>query len=229
MIKHKNNERIILFEDSDVCWDFEGSDPCLMTLIGKKSYASRININPFPCYHHNFDLVYELVNKVEKIFPIGAKPTYYLLPFDTKGQTNGYADANHYYDENLKNGEQNPIDPYIILAGKRICLHPEMTKYLCSHEYCHHIDYWINFCRGEKHESVTRLDKEVAKLHQIEPNSAYGARKWHTNIGEILVNSIRISVFNIAPDFWPHPCIHPNDSLEIKNFWYEMMLKYSIG
>jgi hypothetical protein len=117
-----------------------------------------------------------------------------------------------------------PIDPLIIFSGKRIPIHPGMQRYLVAHEYGHVVDYNITYMRKKE---LNSMDEEYAKMRRIEPDQKMGGRKWHTNIGEILVNDFRIICCDIEPEFWPHQVSHPNDTPEVKKYWEEIKTQYA--
>lgn len=219
-------DRVILFKPENAIWHFDDK-PKYMYKRHDHEWWYQQYFDPFPCYSHNRELVIELAQMAESLFPIKFKPYYFLLPNDTSGRTNGWADRNNNWDDNEKNGEQSGFRPNITLAGKVIPLHPAMTKYLLAHEYSHCVDYWIQYKMGIKDDHVSQFDKDYANLRDIECCDEYGGLRWHKNIGEIIANDIRICIFNAEIDFWPHDCQHPLKNPKIANFWKEMKEKYS--
>ncbi len=215
-------QRIIEVKDEDLYWDWDSSQPTYVTKTPKSCYGGTTKFDPFPCYSHNRDLVTKTVIQVEKFFPIGFNTYYFLFPFEPICRTNGQAQTNTLdYDDNRN---MSTWDGVIELYGKRIPPHPAMTRYLVSHEYGHIVDSWLCRCLDK---GINGLDVEYAQMRGIDYNGGYGGRKWHTNIGEIIANDFRICVTGIEKEFWPHDCKHPDEDDNVKNWWYNAMLKYS--
>lgn len=218
------NDRVILVSDSDMGWNWDDSHPTHYVKSPEASYGSHRKFDPFPCYTHNRDYILEQVKKVEKKFPIGFPTYYFIFPLEPIGRTNGMASQDSIsYDENDRT--QNTWNGIVELYGKRIPIMPAMSRYLVAHEYGHVVDSWINRCL---HKGSNGLDKEYAKMRGVDYNLKYGGRNWHTEIGEIIANDFRIAVCEIEPEFWPHPCPHPNEDVKVRDWWYEAMLKYSV-
>lgn len=218
---------IHLFERDDLQWPFHdgpNGGPSLTTLR-RRAYANEIKVDPFPCYSHDLEYVTELVEKVEAAFPIGFQTAWYLLPCESGSRTNGYAQRDWVY----KDGESREWDPLIVLSGKRIPIHPAMTRYLVAHEYGHVVQWWIEHQRDIKDEHpLTQFDREYAELRGIEPNGGYGGLRWHANIGELIANDFRICVAKAEVEFWPHPGFeHPKNLPAVKRFWKRMVREHA--
>lgn len=212
--------RVILLKDEELQQGFGDDKPYFSVKIADCDYPEILNVDSFPCYHHNRDLVVELAAKCEKIFPINPKPHYIIVPFEGVCRTNGQASHSHLY----RDGESISY-PYIVLWGKRT-VPGLMTTYLVGHEITHNIESFI--CRKRGFEANTfKFREEYAKMRGVEANYNYGARRWHTNIGEIIANDGRICCFNIEPNFWPHDCEHPKNLLHVNQFWSDLMMEYS--
>ena len=109
-----NMGRVIAFTREDVYWPFRGN-PRLRTRPSD-GYGSTVEIDPFPAYAHDVALVTEVMGCVESRFPIQAAPTFYLLPHEDIGRTNGYASKDYIY----KNGSEREWEGYVVLSAKRI-------------------------------------------------------------------------------------------------------------
>jgi hypothetical protein len=218
------NERIKLVTDNQFGWNWDDSNPTYYDKTPNSQWGTHTKFDPFPCYNHNPNLVTDIARKVEARFPIGFETYWFIFSYEPISRTNGQASLNtiRYAD----NGEKAEWDGVIHLYGKRIPLHPAMTRYLVAHEYGHIVDSWICRCRGLDGNG---MDEEYAKLRGLENNQGYGGRKWHTNIGEIIANDFRIAVCGIESEFWPHEIEHPDNVPVVNQFWYEMMLKYGKG
>ena len=219
--------RVILLDPKDLNYPFSGKPSFPIKPFGAE-YTENLYIGDlFPCYTHNRDLVLECAARCEKIFPIGFPITWYILPFEDDSRTNGYATVTRLYNSK-KNKEAYQFSPYIVLWGKRISIHPAMSRYLCYHECGHQLDNWICYCRGYK-DGASDFDKEYAEMRGIECYAGYGGLKHHLNIGEIIANDARICVFGAEREFWAHECEHPDKLPHVHEFWYKMMLTYGKG
>lgn len=218
------NERIKVISDSDVSWNWDDSHPTFYTKTSSSTWGTHVKFDPFPCYSHDSKLVKEMASVVEECFPIGFDVYYFLFPYETIGRTNGQASVNTIEYPDKEKEVKGTWDGVIELYGKRIPIHPAMTRYLVAHEYGHIIDSWICNRRSLEYNG---LDEDYAKLRGIDNNQKYGGRKWHTNVGEIIANDIRICLFNVEPEFWPHECEHPLKNQKVIDFWGEMKDKYS--
>lgn len=219
------NQRVKLIKDTDINWDWDGNYPYYYTRTPNSKYGGTyVKFDPFPCYAHDYNLIIKEIEKVEKLFPVEFETFYFIFPFESIGRTNGQASTNIIEYENREKNKKSTWDGVIDFFGKRIPPHPGMTRYLVSHEYSHIIDNWI--CR-EMGLEQNGLDKEYAKLRNIPYDDKYGGRKWHSNIGEIIANDIRIVIFNTETEFWPHDCKHPMEDANVISYWKEMKKKYS--
>src|SRR5215208_4010325 len=117
------NRRVIAIGTGDLQWPF--SRPPYITTRPRhpKAHGYAIDVDPFPCYPHDTALVRETAARVESLFPMGWMPNYYLLPFEEVGRTNGHSNRHSIY---IEGEDPSPYEPYIVLSGKRIPLHPAM-------------------------------------------------------------------------------------------------------
>jgi hypothetical protein len=218
-------KRVTLFKDKDVKYPFDNNAKPSLSLKLPGTYGHTEYIDPFPCYHHDRDLVIAEAKKAEAAFPLGSPPHYFILPFDTTSYTNGWASYERVWNYGGK--DINLLVPWIGLSGKRIVLHPAMTKYLVAHEYGHCVQYWIEYRTGIKQKSPSSFEREYANIRGITCNRDYGARKWHRNIREIIVNDFRIIMTGAEVDFWPHEVDHPLNCKAIQKHWKKLKKKYS--
>jgi hypothetical protein len=208
--------RVITLTREDIYWPFRGEPQIFTQPVNANTYKSSVNVDPFPAYAHDAELVRQVMQKVEDSFPIEHSPDYYLLPCEDVGRTNGYAQRDWIYNGS---GEERTYEGHVILSAKRIPPHPAMTRYLVAHEYGHHVQWAIETKRGMKDESVSELTREYMALRPGTQNGD-GGGLWHSKTGELFANDFRILVAGVEPEFWPHDGFpHPHDCDAVRAFW----------
>lgn len=197
--------------DRDLCWPFNGAGPAFPVIDG--SYTRSEKVDPFPCYAHSAGLVRAELGRAASLFPLPFAVHVYVSHFETEGRTNAHASPGYDYQAEMVNGEYPIGTGTIVLSGKRIPLHPAMTRYLVSHEYGHLVEYYL------KRKGLLDLD-EYSRLRGIPAEQpAYGGRTWHLTRGEIFANDFRIVVCSREPEFWPHEVPHPTDLRQLVEWW----------
>lgn len=171
-------------------WTFQGE--CLFDL---GSDSAVVQLDGFPGYAHDPDLVYEVAARVLEVWPAGSELVYWCPDRESLYRTNAFA-------QRLFSGRTS-WTAHIVLSGKRTPLHPAVTRFLVAHELGHHVEWWIERARGYE-EGEVRL--EYAALRGIEPRRASGGR-WHDAIGEIFADDFRLLIAGIEMEHWPHPGI----------------------
>jgi hypothetical protein len=192
-----------------LCWPFD-SEPYFIVSGG--DYVRHEKVDPFPGYAHSALLVENMCDDLNEVMPCGGQTDIYLPEWEGQGRTNGHECQQSYYDEKGRFGAT------IVLSGKRIPIHPAMTRYLVTHEYGHVVEDWVQFTYG-----VTNLRYAYCKdLRAHESHSKYyGGKTWHAAPGEIFANDFRVVVAQAELDFWPHePVPFPYD-VKIQSFWHK--------
>jgi hypothetical protein len=212
------NDRIIKFSHSDLLWSFGSKNPYIM--LPTLPYHHTEYVDPFPCYSHDLDYITKIAASCEETINLKFKPQYFIMPFESESRTNAYACENKDYPE--KDSEAK-LNPYIVFHGKRICIHPAMSRYLVAHELGHIIHYNL--------EAIMKVDnddfkKEYASLRGVDFHKKYGGLNWHNSISEIIANDIRILLFGNELEFWQHEVCFPTKSPKVVDFWKEMKNKY---
>jgi hypothetical protein len=208
------DERVIALKPEDLEWSLQGSEGPHFYTRPRKAYKRSVSVDPFPAYAHSRDMVAEIAAQVEASFPVPYPPDYYLLPFEVTSRVNGWASHEDVWDK--VTGKSTEWEPHIILSGKRIPVHPAMTRYLVAHEYGHVVDLVVGKKRGLTED---QFDQEYIKLR---PGSSvnYGGGRWHQNVGELIANDFRIVITGIEDEFWPHEGFsHPRDTPKVREFW----------
>jgi hypothetical protein len=86
-----------------------------------------------------------------------------------------------------------------------------MTRYILAHEYGHHVQFYMDFMKGDVLPEYQAMRGGSIK---------YAARQWHQNVGELFANDFRILVAGIEMDFWPHPGFdHPHKNKDVQRWW----------
>lgn len=201
---------VVLVESLE--WPFE-QPPQFRIGWGSSTYP--VKADPFPCYAHDIELVRKIAGRVERIFPIGREVIIYCPRFDVEGRTNGFTQRGWDWSEEVP----RPWNASIVLAGKRIPLHPAMTRYLVTHEYGHVAEYWIEQLRGYKQDR-NEIHAEYAKIRGENKGKFYGGGQWHAQLGEVFANDFRILVCEAEEEFWPHPDYpRPEDVPAVREWW----------
>jgi hypothetical protein len=164
------------------------------------SYARQVKVDPTPAYAHDGRLARHELDGLQQVAPLPLPIAIWLLDQETDGRTNGTYYDDFAYGTEPVDGSYPPVG-IIVLAGKRIPIHPAMTRYLVSHEYGHGVMYHLARVRGLKSHELL-----VDYRDRCRPTTShdYGCGKWHANVGELFANDFRILVARREEEFWPH-------------------------
>jgi hypothetical protein len=198
-----------IIEVTDLHWPFEAQP---YVLRGR----TRMTVDPFPCYAHDTKLVRKLLKDVEARSIRVKDGTLYISHFEEESRTNGYA-AQSYDEWDEVTGKWVPAQ-IIVLQGKRIPIHPAMTRYLVPHEFGHIVENKIQAALGIEEHNREPLLSGYAKLRKLEYSDGYGARRWHLNTGEVFANDFRC-LLGYETDFWPHAGIKQELNKPTKDWW----------
>lgn len=209
------DRRVVEITDEQVIHPFHGAP---YVIAGR-----RTQVDTFPCYPHNPTLVTTILRRVDRIVGkrVVNKPTVYVLHHETDSRTNGWADIEWVWPQ-PEDAEQQ-WRAIIVLPGKRIPIHPAMTRYVVVHEYGHHVEHELLRRRGLS-PGDDAIRREYAQLRGANPDEPYGGRHWHASPGELLANDFRIVVCDVEPDFWPHPGFeHPARLRQVRRWWEQQL------
>lgn len=203
-------------------WPFESGPKVYMK---SKFWNQAEEVDPFPGYHHDIDVVGETVELVEKAWPLPKpfSPIYFVLSHEMKARVQAATNRNFDYKHPVPQGEDRLADweSVIVFSGKRTPIHPAVTRYLVAHEYGHVVDYYIERMLDMKPDADL-LDARYKKLRNLKGGKAYGAKNWDNNVGEIIANDFRILITGVEEDYWPHSVPRPIEGTKLHEWWLEM-------
>ena len=205
------NLTVIPVNDAQLIWGFEDREPRFSTVDG--SHKRHEPVDPFPAYAHDRSLVEAELARVAGLFPV-CFPVYVYLPaFECVTRVNGFARKGWDYSAEMVNDRYPIGNGVIVLSGKRIPLHPAMTRYLVAHEYGHLVQSHL--------EETTGFNlSDYAEMRGVSFPEYYGGRTWHLTPGEVFANDFRILVCNSEAEFWPHAGVpYPSDDPRVVEWW----------
>lgn len=215
---------IELKAERDFSWSFSGdSAPCFGIPSDGYGYGRSVKVDPFPAYAHDAELVRAEAERVAQSFPLKAMVRFVTLDREFLERTNGWTNIEADYDSSER---PRPWSATIVLSGKRIPIHPAMTRYLVSHEYGHAVAGHLQRTHGTPSENPNReydenkLYEEYRALRGMpaDPKSYGGG--WHATTSELFANDFRILVAKSELEFWPHPgFLRPEELTKVVEFW----------
>lgn len=184
------------------------------------AHAREVFVDPAPCYPHSEVAATAELERLRQCAPLPFPLTVFLLSLETMSRSNGvYFDGYDYTAEQIEIGGKKLSPPVgaIVLSGKRIPIHPAMTRYLVPHEYGHGVMYHLARLRGITDDQLMATYREQCRP---EASTKYGCGEWHHNVMELFANDFRILVADREPEFWPHPGLkRPDENLAVVGFW----------
>lgn len=209
----KADLHVIEIKASDLVWGFDDEPPAFSVVNG--CYTSSERVDPRPAYAHSLELVESELRRTAALFPLPFAVYVYASHFEGLGRTNAHASPGYNYQGEAENGEYPILTGTIVLSGKRIPIHPAMTRYLVSHEYGHLVEYHL------KRRGLLDLD-EYSELRGIpREQPAYAAGNWHLSRGEIFANDFRVIICGREAEFWPHEVAFPLEMPALGEWWRE--------
>lgn len=220
--------KVTLLTPEDMTWPLGMQDSTPHYQAGCGSYKRSLKVDPYPAYPHDSELVESLAQQCEERFPLkDAQVGLWLLSHDFIDRINGmtYEDSIYKREDGSDWEETYPCHcgcdkpkkhhggqaMTIALAGKRIPIHPAMSRYLVSHEYGHAVFNYVARRLGYDYSEQEKLLEDYMKLRGMENYTLkYKGGKWHQAPGEIVANDFRVLFCKQEMEFWPHDCALPN-------------------
>jgi hypothetical protein len=213
---------------SEPSWGFDNEGPSYTIKFpefsDESSWGTTVKVDPAPCYTHDIELVKDELAHLQEVMPLPIPLKIVLLSHEPVGRTNGTYYNKYLYAQSYENYRWFGI---IVLAGKRIPIHPAMTRYLVSHEYGHGVQYALERLHGLKEDKME--PDYIARLRPDATNN-YGPGKWHTNVGELIANDFRLLVAEREQEFWPHAnYTRPEQIPALMQFWEKAQRELRAG
>jgi hypothetical protein len=204
-----------------VNWSFD-ADPC----IDLGEYRT-VAIDPWPGHANGYFTIAHTLKKLREVFPLKeccSPLTVWNSLYEFKGRTNGLSERTKV--EGRWKGDYHYVDTFdahIVLSGKRIPIHPSMTRYVVAHEFGHQVQWWI---AASLEESYDRLLEEYSEFRGIPYSNDCQGTNWPTASGEVFACDFRILVAGIEVEYWPHRGItHPLSNYEKNKSWWTEKLE----
>lgn len=182
-------------------WDWSSTQPNWRA----QRYGQMSLFDPFPAYRHDLAVIAETAATIAEICPPRWDVAIYAPDREEIGRTNGFSDMW---------GERDPVDErfkrfqgMIFMSGKRIPIHPAMTRYLVAHEYGHNVQWMLNHARsGPNDPQSDKILTGYAEMRGLPTPIHYGSGgRWHDSCAEVFADDFRTVVLEIETEFWPHP------------------------
>ena len=232
IVSEKPLARVAILEPSDLRFGYDDKPPRWeQEPVLKASYRRGEDVDPWgPAYTHDEQLVSKLLAECVKAAPLGDAPcTVYIALWDGLARTNGWSTYDHPYygDEKTpwwKGPGLKPWEGVIALSGKRIEIHPAVTRYVVAHEYGHLVDTALAQMRwpGDAN-AFHKLHEEYRKLRRLDRVTHYGNGTHHLDVAEVFANDFRTIGVERERDFWAHP-VTPGWKLKRVVRWWEQAL-----
>lgn len=196
-------------------------------------FGVRAAFDPFPAYPHDLGTVMDTVAMVSGVCEPIWNVELFIADREEVGRSNGFSNcrSGDHYDE----GEwvKAPPTGLIMLAAKRVPIHPAVTRYLVAHEYGHNVEWMLNHYKGG-HEHLyddTTID-EYAEVRGLGPEHMHDGEggTWHDSAHEIFACDFRILVCDMEAEFWPHKGVpRPEQVSGLSDWWNRNLsdLKYT--
>lgn len=216
-----SDNAVVRITEKDIVWESSSSydqNPLTMPKfnIHRGDYKAAVYVDPFPGYSHSASLVHQELAYVASRFPLPVPITVYLPVFDGLNRVNGCCFNGMGYEDD----EKKWINTSIVFYGKRIPLHPGMTRYLMAHEYGHAVQKFLEIKAGILDEPSAKnpFIDAYCEVRQLEKENE--KTKWHNSPQEVFANDFRILICRRETEFWPHIGIpRPSQVQGLQEWW----------
>jgi len=169
----------------------------------------RVPVDPCPGFGHDLALVEKELDYLQHVAPLPFPIKVAVMDRELLGRTN--AQYHELFDwSDREHGKRVGV---ILLSGKRIPMHPAITRYLVAHEYGHAVEDWIRTERGGPKALETDFRRDyMSACRPTASDTSYGPLHWPDNVGELFANDFRLQVTFREEEYWPHPGHEPYPS-----------------
>lgn len=224
--------RVMELEMEDLRFSYDDKAPSWRALpVLKGNYGRQAYVDPWgPCYTHDIALVRELLEECVLAAPLGSVPlSVYVSLWEGVERTNGWAynDVAHYQNtpRSWRGPGKKPWEGVITLNGRRVEIHPAITRYVLPHEYGHIVEDALALARyGDKDNCDRKLVEEFAQVRGLRTDLLYGSGTHHLMPGEVFANDFRSYVMGKEREFWPHP-VEPAWKVKRVARWWDRAIK----
>jgi hypothetical protein len=207
---------------AEASWSFRDSAPTWRPAIdGEAHYAGAVTLDPFPAYaHRRADIATAIAHVTACWAPLW---DVHLFSVDREevGRCNGFSTL-LWLGRGETIAERRPTGQ-ICLVGKRIPIHPAMTRYLVAHEYGHNVEWMLEAARGDE-PHTGRLMADYAELRGLDTAHHGAGGTWHDSPHEIFACDFRILICQTESEHWPHPGIaRPETVPGLADWWFAQL------
>lgn len=181
-------------------WQFRDGPP--MFHYGQHRHVA--DIDPFPGYAHELDVVIETVSQVTALWTPEWDVDLLVADREEIARSNGHSslhETGHYEGDDWIKDDPRGL---IFLSGKRVPPHPAMTRYLVAHEYGHNVEWMLNAAAGAKYASDETLMRSYAEMRGLPDNHHGNGGTWHDAATEVFACDFRVLILHVELEFWPH-------------------------
>lgn len=204
--------RVAELEQGDLHWTYDDKAPSWSHKPAIEGNWPRPElVDPWgPCYRHDVELVSQLLRECVAAAPLVTAPvTVYVSLWEGLARTNGWAfeDAHHGdLPEWWRGPGTKAWEGVIALSGRRVEIHPAVTRYVVPHEYGHLVEDALSRLRyPDDSNGEYKLRADYSRVRRLEEVTRYGQGTHHLHPMEVFANDFRTYVLGKELEFWPHP------------------------
>lgn len=221
--------KLFTFEPSDLQFGYDAKDPTLRSKpFIEKNYGRAENYDPWgPCYLHDEESLATVLTECTRRAPLGTVPVgAYRACYEGLSRTNAWAtyDDAYYRDGDdlpdwWKGPGEKPWEGILTFNGRRIEIHPAVTRCVAAHEYGHLVEEAVQRIRYPGARGHSTLLADYKRVRKLENVTHYGNGTHHLAASEVFANDFRTYVMETEVEFWPHPVKRPGQLVTVSRWW----------
>ncbi len=194
----------------DYYWPFRTSE---CAFAGEGFSAT---LDPFPAYRHDAAVVTETLEWCAEAWPFAHDVTIWVADREEVSRTNGFTARKDVYERGEDGVHRRTgWSGQIFLSGKRIPIHPAISRYVTAHELGHVV---YGELQPDNPDS-DNLAEEYAAMRGVANVHGHGG-VWHRAVEEVFACDFRIVVAGIEAEYWPHSGVpHPDQDPAVIEWW----------